>query len=106
LDLRFLLLLPLFSLQLEQSKLRQAQLFPAGKMLSNASSGNNSTPPANFNLQDSSHNHQRVPYSDEESELFLSGHQDKDVAVESNQNLKKASFWIAINIIATVLIVS
>lgn len=78
-------------------------------MLSNISSGNNSTPPANFQLQDSSHNNRSVPYSDEESDSFLSEHQDKDVrdlAVESNQSLKKASFWIAINIIATVLIVS
>lgn len=76
-------------------------------MLFSAPSEDNSTPPANFQLQDSSHNHRSVPYSDEESDSFL--HQDKDAgdqAVESTQNLKKASFWIAINIIATVLIVS
>jgi hypothetical protein len=78
-------------------------------MFFNSSSGNNSSPPTNFQLQDSSHDHQSLPYSDEESDSFLSGHQNKDakdLAVKSNQDLKTASFWIAVNIVATVLIVS
>jgi hypothetical protein len=77
-------------------------------MFSNASSGCNSTLPTNFQLQDLSHDHRTLPYNDEENDAFLSGHQNKDArdqAVKSNQNLKTASFWIPVNIVATILIV-
>jgi hypothetical protein len=77
-------------------------------MSSNTSSANEFTVSTGFKLQDLSHDHRKLPYSDEESSPFLSEHQEKDVKdhqIESNQNRKKASFWIVINIIATVLIV-
>ncbi|PCD20813.1 hypothetical protein FGRA07_04965 [Fusarium graminearum] len=41
---------------------------------------------------------------DEENASFLSDHEEKDEVVES-KDLKKASFWIIVNIVATVLIV-
>ncbi|WXC44746.1 hypothetical protein SNK03_004482 [Fusarium graminearum] len=70
-------------------------------MLSNASSANDST---TYKLQDMSHDHQRLSSSDEENASFLSDHEEKDEVVES-KDLKKASFWIIVNIVATVLIV-
>ncbi|OBS23341.1 hypothetical protein FPOA_03890 [Fusarium poae] len=96
-------ILALFSLQW-----KQMQLLSADQMSSNTSSANDPTVPTNFELQDLSHDHRKLPYSDEESSPFLSEHQEKDVKdhqIESNQNRKKASLWIAVNIIATVLIV-
>lgn len=71
-------------------------------MLSNASSAND---PTTYKLQEMSHDHQRLSSSDEESASFLSDHEEKDEVVES-KDLKKASFWIIVNIVATVLIVS
>ncbi|RFN51825.1 integral membrane protein [Fusarium flagelliforme] len=78
-------------------------------MFSNVSSGDDPTLQSKFNPQNLSHYDRGSPYSDEENNLFLSEHHEQDgkghQVTESSQNLEKASFWIAINIVATVLIV-
>ncbi|KAL4731220.1 hypothetical protein ACLX1H_000182 [Fusarium chlamydosporum] len=78
-------------------------------MFSNASSGNDPTLHSNFKLQNLSSHDRGSSYSDEENNRFLSEHHEQDEkghqVAESNQNLKKASFWITVNIAATVLIV-
>lgn len=79
-------------------------------MFSNVSSGDDPTQHSKFELQNLSHYDRGSPYSDEENDPFLSEHHEQDgeghQETEPSQDLKKASFWIAINIAATVLIVS